>query len=27
MPGVLLAVRRVGGLREPVVIGLESLLF
>ena len=27
MPGVLLAVRRVGGLREPVVIGLETLLF
>ena len=27
MPGVLLAVRRVGGLPEPVVIGLESLLF
>ena len=27
MPGVLLAVRRVGSLSEPVVIGLESLLF
>jgi 4-hydroxy-tetrahydrodipicolinate reductase len=27
MPGVLLAVRRVGSLPEPVVIGLESLLF
>jgi 4-hydroxy-tetrahydrodipicolinate reductase len=27
MPGVLLAVRRVGGLSEPLVIGLESLLF
>jgi 4-hydroxy-tetrahydrodipicolinate reductase len=27
MPGVLLAVRRVGGLEEPLVIGLESLLF
>jgi 4-hydroxy-tetrahydrodipicolinate reductase len=27
MPGVLLAVRRVGSLREPLVIGLESLLF
>jgi 4-hydroxy-tetrahydrodipicolinate reductase len=27
MPGVLLAVRRVASLPEPVVIGLESLLF
>lgn len=27
MPGVLLAVRRVGGLPEPLTIGLESLLF
>jgi len=27
MPGVLLAVRRVGELPEPLVIGLESLLF
>jgi 4-hydroxy-tetrahydrodipicolinate reductase len=27
MPGVLLAVRQVGGLKEPLVIGLESLLF
>ena len=27
MPGVLLAVRRVGSLSEPVVVGLESLLF
>jgi 4-hydroxy-tetrahydrodipicolinate reductase len=27
MPGVLLAVRRVGGLDEPVTVGLESLLF
>ncbi len=27
MPGVLLAVRRVGSLPEPLVIGLESLLF
>jgi 4-hydroxy-tetrahydrodipicolinate reductase len=27
MPGVLLAVRRVGGLQEPLVMGLESLLF
>ena len=26
MPGVLLAVRRVGGLTEPVTIGLEQLL-
>jgi 4-hydroxy-tetrahydrodipicolinate reductase len=26
MPGVLLAVRRVGTLREPVTVGLESLL-
>jgi 4-hydroxy-tetrahydrodipicolinate reductase len=27
MPGVLLAVRRVGGLKEPLVVGLESILF
>ena len=27
MPGVLLAVRRVASLHEPLVIGLESLLF
>jgi 4-hydroxy-tetrahydrodipicolinate reductase len=27
MPGVLLAVREVGGLKEPLVVGLESLLF
>jgi 4-hydroxy-tetrahydrodipicolinate reductase len=27
MPGVLLAVRRVGELTEPVTIGLESVLF
>jgi 4-hydroxy-tetrahydrodipicolinate reductase len=27
MPGVLLAVREVGALKEPLVIGLESLLF
>jgi 4-hydroxy-tetrahydrodipicolinate reductase len=27
MPGVLLAVRRVGELPEPLTIGLESLLF
>jgi 4-hydroxy-tetrahydrodipicolinate reductase len=27
MPGVLLAVRRVASLPEPLVIGLESLLF
>jgi 4-hydroxy-tetrahydrodipicolinate reductase len=27
MPGVLLAVRRVGSLSEPLVIGLEKLLF
>jgi 4-hydroxy-tetrahydrodipicolinate reductase len=27
MPGVLLAVRRVGGLSESLVVGLESLLF
>jgi 4-hydroxy-tetrahydrodipicolinate reductase len=27
MPGVLLAVRRVGSLPEPFVVGLESLLF
>ena len=26
MPGVLLAVRRVGGLTEPVTVGLEHLL-
>lgn len=27
MPGVLLAVRRVGSLPEPLVFGLETLLF
>lgn len=27
MPGVLLAVRRVDGLREPLTVGLEQLLF
>jgi len=27
MPGVLLAVRRVGSLEEPLVVGLEELLF
>ncbi len=27
MPGVLLAVRRVASLSEPLVVGLESLLF
>jgi 4-hydroxy-tetrahydrodipicolinate reductase len=27
MPGVLLAVRRVGGLEEPLTVGLETLLF
>jgi 4-hydroxy-tetrahydrodipicolinate reductase len=27
MPGVLLAVRRVGGLSQPLVVGLENLLF
>jgi 4-hydroxy-tetrahydrodipicolinate reductase len=27
MPGVLLAVRRVGGLTEPFTVGLENLLF
>jgi 4-hydroxy-tetrahydrodipicolinate reductase len=27
MPGVLLAVRRVGELPEPLTVGLESLLF
>jgi 4-hydroxy-tetrahydrodipicolinate reductase len=27
MPGVLLAVREVGGLKAPLVVGLESLLF
>jgi 4-hydroxy-tetrahydrodipicolinate reductase len=27
MPGVLLAVRRVGTLPEPLVVGLENLLF
>ncbi len=26
MPGVLLAIRRVGGLPEPLVVGLERLL-
>ncbi len=27
MPGVLLAVRRVGALEQPLVVGLEHLLF
>jgi 4-hydroxy-tetrahydrodipicolinate reductase len=27
MPGVLLAVRRIGALREPLTVGLETLLF
>jgi 4-hydroxy-tetrahydrodipicolinate reductase len=27
MPGVLLAVRRVGGLAQPLTLGLEKLLF
>ena len=27
MPGVLLAVRRVATLPQPLVVGLESLLF
>jgi 4-hydroxy-tetrahydrodipicolinate reductase len=27
MPGVLLAVRRIGALEEPLTVGLESLLF
>ncbi len=27
MPGVLLAVRRVGALQEPLTVGLETLLF
>jgi 4-hydroxy-tetrahydrodipicolinate reductase len=27
MPGVLLAVRRVGALEQPLVVGLENLLF
>jgi 4-hydroxy-tetrahydrodipicolinate reductase len=27
MPGVLLAVRRVGGLERPFTVGLENLLF
>jgi 4-hydroxy-tetrahydrodipicolinate reductase len=27
MPGVLLAVRRVGSLSEPLLVGLEHLLF
>ena len=27
MPGVLLAVRRVGDQQEPPVVGLEQLLF
>ena len=27
MPGVLLAVRRVADLPEPLTVGLESLLF
>ncbi len=27
MPGVLLAVRRIGALREPLTVGLEQLMF
>ncbi len=27
MPGVLLAVRRIGGLLQPLTVGLETLLF
>ena len=27
MPGVLLAVRRIGALQQPFMVGLESLLF
>jgi hypothetical protein len=27
MPGVLLAVRKVGTLLEPVTVGLEAVLF
>jgi 4-hydroxy-tetrahydrodipicolinate reductase len=27
MPGVLLAVRRVGSLEQPIVVGLENVLF
>ena len=27
MPGVLLAIRRVGGLERSPVVGLENLLF
>jgi 4-hydroxy-tetrahydrodipicolinate reductase len=27
MPGVLLAIRKVGGMRESLVVGLEHLLF
>jgi 4-hydroxy-tetrahydrodipicolinate reductase len=27
MPGVLLAVRRIGSLEQPLVVGLENLLF
>ena len=27
MPGVLLAVRRCGTLEQPLVVGLENLLF
>jgi 4-hydroxy-tetrahydrodipicolinate reductase len=27
MPGVLLAVRRVGTLKQPILVGLENLLF
>jgi 4-hydroxy-tetrahydrodipicolinate reductase len=27
MPGVLLAVRRVGSLEQPLTVGLEQLLF
>jgi 4-hydroxy-tetrahydrodipicolinate reductase len=27
MPGVLLAIRRIGALEQPLTVGLESLLF
>ncbi len=27
MPGVLLAVRRIAGLAQPLTVGIESLLF
>jgi 4-hydroxy-tetrahydrodipicolinate reductase len=27
MPGVLLAIRRVGALERPLAVGLETLLF